>query len=57
VFDPATAAFTDDSGATDGLTVAAGPYKVMFMAFPFEEFGTAAAKSDLLQKALTWAGS
>ena len=24
--DPATAAFTDDSGATDGLTVAAGPY-------------------------------
>jgi len=29
----------------------------MFMAFPFEEFGAAAAKSDLLQKALTWAGS
>ena len=56
MFDPATAAFTDDSGATDGLTVGR-PYKVMFMAFPFEEFGTAAAKSDLLQKALTWVGS
>jgi uncharacterized repeat protein (TIGR01451 family) len=54
---PATAAFTDDSSATDGLTVADGPYKVIFMAFPFEEFGTAAAKSDLLERALAWFGS
>ena len=56
---PATQAFTDDSTATDGLTFAdpAAPYKVVFLAFPFEEFGTASAKSDLLKRALTWFGS
>jgi uncharacterized repeat protein (TIGR01451 family) len=54
---PATPAFTDDSTATDGLTVADGPYKVAFLAFPFEEFGTASAKSDLIHRALVWFGS
>jgi uncharacterized repeat protein (TIGR01451 family) len=54
---PATPAFTDDSPATDGLTVADGPYKVVFLAFPLEEFGTAAQKSDLLQRSLAWFGS
>ena len=33
---------------TDGLTVASGAYKVVFLAFPFEEFGTAAQKADLM---------
>jgi uncharacterized repeat protein (TIGR01451 family) len=51
---PATAAFTDDTGATDGLTVAAAAYKVTFLAFPFEAYGTAADKADLMGRALAW---
>ena len=45
---PRDAAFTDDTGATDALTVADG-YKVLFLAFPFEAYGTAADKSDLMR--------
>lgn len=55
--DPATAAFTDDAAATDALTVASGAYKVMFLAFPFEAYGNAAQKSDLMNRAFTWFGS
>jgi uncharacterized repeat protein (TIGR01451 family) len=51
---PATAAFTDDSGATDALTVAAGPYKVVFLAFPLEAYGTATDRADLVGRALTY---
>jgi hypothetical protein len=54
---PATAAFTDDSAAADALTVAAGSYKVVFLAFPFEAYGTAAEKSDLLHRIQTYLGS
>ena len=54
---PATAAFTDDSSETDGLTVAASGYKVMFLAFPFEAYGNATQKADLMERALTWFGS
>ena len=55
--DPATAAFTDDSAASDALTVASGPYKVVFLAFPFEAYGNAAQKADLMNRVLTWFGS
>jgi uncharacterized repeat protein (TIGR01451 family) len=54
---PATPAFTDDSGATDALTVASGPYKVMFLAFPFEGYGGAAEQAALMGKALTYLDS
>ena len=51
---PATAAFTDDTAQTDGLTVASGAYKVVFLAFPFEAFGTAAQKADLMTHVFTY---
>jgi uncharacterized repeat protein (TIGR01451 family) len=54
---PATAAFTDDTTATDALTVSDNGYKVMFLAFPFEAYGTAAQKADLMGRALTWLDS
>jgi uncharacterized repeat protein (TIGR01451 family) len=57
LIDPATVAFRDDSGNADGLTVASGAYKVVFLAFPFEEFGTAGDKSDLLTRVYTWFGA
>jgi hypothetical protein len=56
---PATAAFTDDNAApdnVDALTVADGPYKVAFLAFPMEAYGTAAQRADLLTRAFTWFG-
>jgi hypothetical protein len=55
--DPAAAAFTDETGATDGLTVEAGAYRVVFIAFPFEAYGDAAAKADLMTRVITWFGS
>jgi uncharacterized repeat protein (TIGR01451 family) len=54
----ATAAFKDD-GVTagtpqpDALTFA-GTYKVVFLAFPFEEYGTAAQKADLMTRVKTF---
>jgi hypothetical protein len=54
---PAAAAFTDDTDATDALTVAADDYKVVFLAFPFEAYGTATNKADLMERALTWFGA
>jgi len=53
---PATGAFTDDTGATDGLAVTAGAYKAVFLGFPFEAYGTAADKADLLHRVLTYFG-
>jgi uncharacterized repeat protein (TIGR01451 family) len=53
---PATSAFTDDSGAADALSVTAGPYKVVFLAFPLEAYGTAAQKADLMHRVLTYFG-
>jgi uncharacterized repeat protein (TIGR01451 family) len=53
---PATAAFTDDTAAPDALSVAAGPYKVVYLAFPFEAYGSAAQKADLMQRVLTYFG-
>ena len=54
---PATPAFTDDSAAPNALTVADGSYKVVFLAFPFEAYGSAAQKTDLMNRALTWFGT
>jgi hypothetical protein len=53
----AAPAFTDDGGKTDGLSVSDGPYKVVFLAFPFEEFGTATQKADLMTRVMTFFGS
>jgi hypothetical protein len=50
---PATPEFTGGS-ATYGLTVAAGPYKVSFLGFPMEAYGTAAQKADLVQRTFAW---
>jgi uncharacterized repeat protein (TIGR01451 family) len=54
---PATPAFTDDTTAPDALSVAAGAYKVVFLAFPFEAYGTASQKADLMNRVLTYLGS
>ncbi|HET6167614.1 MAG TPA: hypothetical protein VFE07_12365 [Marmoricola sp.] len=54
---PATSAFTDDNGEPDALTVSDGGYKVVFLAFPFEAYGSAAQKADLMQRAFTYFGS
>jgi hypothetical protein len=57
---PATPAFTDTlttPGQPDALTVAEGSYKVMFLAFPLEAYGSAAQKASLMSKTLAWFGS
>ncbi len=54
---PATPAFTDDAGQTDGLTVDSGTYKVVFLAFPFEEYGSPAQKADFITRMLAYFGS
>jgi hypothetical protein len=51
----AQAAFTDDASKTDALTFA-GSYKVVFLAFPMEEYGTAASKADLVTRVKTFFG-
>jgi hypothetical protein len=39
----------------DALTFS-GTYKVVFLAFPFEEYGTAAQKADLMSRVMTFFG-
>jgi uncharacterized repeat protein (TIGR01451 family) len=51
---PADPAFTDDSSATDALTVATNGYHVMFLAFPMEEYGNATQKADLISRFMNW---
>ncbi|WP_183407079.1 DUF11 domain-containing protein [Nocardioides marmorisolisilvae] len=51
---PATAAFTDDAADADALTVSTDGYKVMFLAFPYEAYGNAADRADLMNRAITW---
>jgi uncharacterized repeat protein (TIGR01451 family) len=46
-------AFTDDSGAPDALSFS-GTYKVVFLAFPFEAYGTAAQKADLITRVFSF---
>jgi uncharacterized repeat protein (TIGR01451 family) len=51
----AEAAFTDDAGQPDGLTYSDG-YKVVFLAFPFEAYGSATDKSALMSSVFTFFG-
>ena len=51
----AQAAFTDDASNADALTYA-GTYKVVFLAFPLEAYGTAAQKADLLTRTKNFFG-
>lgn len=51
----ATAIFTDDAGKPDGLSFS-GTYKVVFLAFPFEEYGTAAQRADLISRVFAFFG-
>ena len=51
--DGATAVFTDDTGADDGLSFSGG-YKVVFIAFPLEAYGTATQKADLVTRVFTF---
>jgi uncharacterized repeat protein (TIGR01451 family) len=48
-------AFTDDAGEPDGLTFA-GAYKVAFLAFPLEAYGSAADKADLVGRVFAFFG-
>jgi len=48
--------FTDDAGETDGLSYA-GTYKVVFLAFGFEEYGSAAQKTDFMTRVFTFFGA
>jgi hypothetical protein len=54
--DPAVAIFRDDSGADNGLSVDTGTYKVVFLAFPFEEYGSADQKVDLVNRVFSYFG-
>jgi uncharacterized repeat protein (TIGR01451 family) len=51
----AQAAFTDDAGQTDALTYS-DTYKVVFLAFPLEAYGTATDKANLIASAMTFFG-
>ncbi len=53
---PAIPAFMDDSNMPDALTVSAGNYKVMFLAFPFEAMGTAQDRAEVLMHAMNYFG-
>ena len=52
----AQAAFTDDAGQPDALTYSDG-YKVVFLAFPLEAYGDAAAKTDLVSRVMSFFSS
>ena len=51
----ATGVFTDDSGAPDALSFA-GTYKVVFLAFPLEAYGTDAQRADLVSRVMGFFG-
>ena len=51
----ALAAFTDDSGEPDALTYS-GTYKVVFLAFGLESYGSASDKASLIAKTMTFFG-
>jgi hypothetical protein len=48
-------AFTDDAAAPDALSFS-GAYKVVFLAFPMEAYGTAGQKADLVSRVMTFFG-
>jgi len=45
--------FTDDAAKTDGLSFS-GTYKVVFLPFAFEEYGTRVQKADLVTRVITY---
>jgi len=47
--------FTDDNVKTDGLSFSGG-YKVVFLAFPFEAYGSAAERTDLINRVFAFFG-
>ncbi|HSS60907.1 MAG TPA: hypothetical protein VLK30_05565 [Candidatus Limnocylindrales bacterium] len=51
----ATGIFTDDAGQTDGLSFT-GTYKLVFLAFGFEEYGSAADKVTFITDLMTFFG-
>jgi hypothetical protein len=54
--DVGTAAiFTDDATKPNALSYT-GAYKVVFLAFPFEEYGTDAQRADLMGRIFTFFG-
>jgi hypothetical protein len=53
---PAMAIFRDNTAADDGLSVDTGTYKVVFIAFPLEAYGTAANKADLMTRVFGYFG-
>jgi uncharacterized repeat protein (TIGR01451 family) len=53
---PAVAAFTDEADEPDALNVDTGTYKVVFVAFPMEAYGDAAAKADLMTRVFAYFG-
>jgi hypothetical protein len=54
--DGASQIFTDDTGAADALSFS-GTYKVVFLAFPLEAYGTAAQKADVVNRVMTFFSS
>ncbi|HJW21292.1 MAG TPA: hypothetical protein VJ506_02570 [Candidatus Limnocylindrales bacterium] len=52
----ATPAFTDDTTAPDALNVDTGTYKVVFLAFPFEAYGSATDKATLMGNVFSYFG-
>jgi hypothetical protein len=48
--------FVDDTNAFDALSVETGTYKVVFLAFPFEAYGTAANQTDLTTRVFNYFG-
>jgi len=50
---PAIGIFTDDAGKFDALSYK-GTYRVAFLAFPLEEYGTAQQKIDLVKLVMTF---
>ena len=57
LIDPATVAFRDDAGEPDGLTVEVDGYKVFFVSFPIETYGTADDREELFTRIFTWFGT
>jgi uncharacterized repeat protein (TIGR01451 family) len=53
--DGATAVFTDDAGEADALAFS-GAYKVVFLAFPMEAYGSAAQRADLVGRVMGYFG-
>ena len=49
--------FTDDAGQPDGLSFANSTYKVVFLAFPMEAYGTASQRADLVSRVMGYFGS